>query len=87
MAPDLIYVVNMYAQFYYGTSPKQKFWYPLDYEALRLCLRKVNFIFKGKHIGLPKIGSERAGRDWDRILNIIKEELYLMDVTIVEYDG
>jgi hypothetical protein len=28
----------------------------LDYEALALCLRKINHTFKGKHVGLPQIG-------------------------------
>ena len=38
---------------------------PLDYEALTLCLRKINHIFKGKHIGLPLIGCGLAGGVWD----------------------
>src|SRR5438128_1693162 len=40
-------VVNAYTQYDY------KGMRPLDYEALALCMRKVNHIFKGRHIGLP----------------------------------
>ena len=40
---------------------------PFDYEALILCLRKINHIFKGKHIGLPgSIGAGLAGGIWDK---------------------
>ncbi len=54
-------VVNAYTQYHYGT----KFGTPLSLEALTLCLRKINTIFKGKHIGLPLIGCGLAGGLWD----------------------
>jgi hypothetical protein len=41
----------------------------LDYEALTLCMRKINYTFTGKHIGLPMIGCGLAGGDW----NIVKK--------------
>ena len=50
-------VVNAYTQ--YGPGPN------LDYNALRLCLRKINHKFMGKHIGLPLIGCGIAGGIWD----------------------
>ena len=50
-------VVNAYTQYQPGAN--------LDYEALTLCLRKINHIFKGKHIGLPKLGCGIAGGIWD----------------------
>ena len=53
-------VVNTYTQYHLSTETK-----PLDYEALTLCLRKMNHIFKGKHIGLPLIGCHLAGGIWD----------------------
>jgi O-acetyl-ADP-ribose deacetylase (regulator of RNase III) len=37
------------------------------------------------HIIMPKIGSMRAGGDWDRILKITKEILGEYDLTIVNY--
>lgn len=50
-------VVNAYTQYHPGPN--------LDYEALILCLRKINHEFKGKHIGLPQIGCGIAGGIWD----------------------
>ena len=52
-----LHVVNAYTQFKPGPN--------LDYEALTLCLRKINSIFKGKHVGLPQIGCGIAGGVWD----------------------
>lgn len=53
-------VVNAYTQYHWDTNTK-----PLDYEALTLCLRKINHIFKDMHIGLPLIGCHLAGGVWD----------------------
>jgi O-acetyl-ADP-ribose deacetylase (regulator of RNase III) len=50
-------------------------------------MRKMNAIFKGKHIGLPLIGAGLAGGDWEVIKNIIQTELADCNVTIVHYDG
>lgn len=52
-----VQVVNAYTQ--YGPGPN------LDYNALRLCLRKINHIFPNHHIGLPQIGCGIAGGIWD----------------------
>src|SRR5674476_1169014 len=43
-----IYVINSYTQYNYGREVIQ-----LDYEALTLCLRKINFILRGRRVGLP----------------------------------
>ena len=51
----------------------------------RSCLRKVNFKFPRKTVGLPKIGAGLAGGDWIVIKNIIEDELKDLNVTIVEY--
>jgi O-acetyl-ADP-ribose deacetylase (regulator of RNase III) len=60
--PELA-VVNSYTQFRYGKNHTDGVSKPLDYEALTLCMRKINHEFKGKHIGLPKIGAGLAGGD------------------------
>lgn len=76
-----IYVVNAYTQFMYGTYHSGGVEKPLDYEALRLCLRKINHIFKGKHIGLPAIGCGLAGGIWDfntANLNLVDYDEFLM---------
>jgi hypothetical protein len=52
-----LFVIDCYTQFMYdGTNHKDGVDKPLDYEALALCLRKINHTFKGKHVGLPQIG-------------------------------
>ena len=58
-----VIVVNSYTQFHYHTP--SKYGIPLDYDALRMCMRKLNILFKGLHIGLPKIGCGLGGRDRD----------------------
>ena len=82
--PELI-VVNSYTQFRYGKNHTDGVSKPLDYEALTLCMRKINQEFSGKHIGLPKIGAGLAGGDWSRIKTIIQTELKDMKVSVVIY--
>lgn len=78
-------VVNCYSQFRYGKNHIDGVVKPLDYDALRLCLRKINFLFKGKHIGLPQIGCGLAGGSWELVSKMIKEELKDCKITIVIY--
>lgn len=73
----LVTVVNAYTQFNYGGV------HPLDYEALTLCLRKMNNLFGGAHIGLPQIGCGLAGGDWNIVKSIIQRELKDCKVTVV----
>lgn len=73
--PDSLIVVNAYTQFKGGSN--------LDYDALVLCLKKLNYTFAGLHIGLPKIGCGVAGGDWDKVRHLIKKYLVDMCVTIV----
>ena len=79
-------VINAYTQFKYGRNQADGVKNPLDYEALTLCMRKINHTFVGKKIGLPKIGSNLAGGDWNIIKEIIKKELKDCDVTVVIYN-
>ena len=78
-------VVNAYTQDRFGKNHKGGVSKPIDYEALTLCMRKINNIFWGKHIGLPRIGAGLAGGDWGRIKRIIQTELKDCKVTIVNY--
>jgi O-acetyl-ADP-ribose deacetylase (regulator of RNase III) len=82
--PELT-VVNAYTQYYYGRNHEDGVMRPIDYEALTLCLRKMNVVFKGKKIGLPMIGAGLAGGDWDHIKYLIQKELRDCQVTIVIY--
>lgn len=77
---DSVTVVNAYTQYNWSTETK-----PFDYQAFQLCLRKINHLFQGKHIGLPKIGSHLAGGDWERIKSIIQTELNNCDITVVTF--
>jgi len=79
-------IVNAYTQYWHSRNMPTSMTIPLDYEALTLCLRKINRLFTGRRIGLPKIGSGRARGDWNIILQIITTELTDSEVTIVEYD-
>jgi O-acetyl-ADP-ribose deacetylase (regulator of RNase III) len=79
-------VVNCYTQFGFGKNHIGGADAPLDYEALKLCMRKINYIFSGQHIGLPWIGCGLAGGSKDRVSIIIEDELKDCKVTIVEYD-
>lgn len=80
-----IIVVNAYTQYNYGSNHSDGVARPLDYEALTLCMRKMNKVFSGKHIGLPQIGAGLAGGNWNRIKSIIEQELRDCKVTIVIY--
>jgi O-acetyl-ADP-ribose deacetylase (regulator of RNase III) len=79
MTDHPLHVVNSYTQYHYG----HKYGAPLDYDALALCLKKINFQFKGAHIGLPKIGCGLAGGDWSIVKEMILTYLKNMDVTVV----
>lgn len=79
-------IVNAYTQYHYGKNHSDGKENPVDYEAITLCMRKINHIFKGKHIGLPQIGCGLAGGDWNIVKSIIQNELTDCDVTVVIYD-
>ncbi len=80
-----IVVCNMIAQHSIMSRGEKK---PIRYDALRECLKEV---YKYCHLNkmnlhMPKIGSVRAGGDWDTITDIIKEEM-TVDTYIYEYEG
>ena len=80
-------VVNAYTQYGTGFNRLTVSTSALDYEALTLCLRKMNYIFKGLHIGLPYvIGCGLAGGDINIVLPIIRRELKDMFVTMVKFN-
>ena len=80
-------VINAYTQYSYGKNHVDGTDKPIDYSAITLCMRKINHMFRGATIGLPKIGAGLAGGDWDLISRIIETELKdLKQVIVVEYD-
>ena len=71
-------VVNAYTQYGFGGKP-------FDYDAFENITKEMNVVFKGKHIGLPRIGAGLAGGDWNKISEIINNNLKDCYVTVVSY--
>jgi len=79
-----LWVVNLYTQ-YHWERPGSNGKIPLEYDALCICLIKLNFVFNGKHVGLPKIGCGLAGGDWRTVKQIIINTMKDCDVTIANF--
>lgn len=77
-----IYVVNSYTQYDYKRVPNIP---NINYEALSLCFVKINKMFGGKTLGIPQIGANLAGGDWNIIEKLIDQVTPNMDVTCVIY--
>lgn len=71
-------VVNAYTQYGFGGKP-------FDYDAFEKIVAEMNTVFKGKHIGLPKIGAGLGGGNWNTIRTMIKKGFTDCNVTIVNY--
>ena len=76
-------VVNGYTQYSYRRSRSPN----LDYEAIRSVFAGVKEQFGDLRIGFPAIGAGFAGGDWEKIWEIIEEELADTDATFVRYVG
>jgi O-acetyl-ADP-ribose deacetylase (regulator of RNase III) len=70
-------VINAYIQYHPGPD--------LRYNALQMCLEKINVSYAGKKVALPQIGCGIAGGDWHKVEELIKRHLYDCDVTIVMF--
>lgn len=81
----VLYVVNAYTQYSYGANHADGKAKPFDYYAFAIICRKLNHIFKGKHIGMPMIGAGLAGGNWQVIKRLIAMEIHQCDVTVVIY--
>jgi O-acetyl-ADP-ribose deacetylase (regulator of RNase III) len=76
-------VVNMVAQDGYGQGVRH-----LNYGALAECLKKVSALNKTLRVGLPyKMGADRAGGDWEIVLELVSFILKDFDVTIYKLEG
>ena len=73
-------IVNGYTQFHYHSPGVLA-----DYEAIRSVFRTVKKEFAGTRIGYPRIGAGLAKGNWDRISDIIDQELQGEDHTLVLY--
>jgi len=75
-----ITIVNGYTQFHFhGKSVL------VDYDAVQRLFKKVKLKYSGKKIGYPKIGAGLAGGDWERISQIIDQELAGENHSLVIY--
>jgi len=79
-------IINGYTQYHYGKNHMDGIEKPVDYEAITLVMRKINYNFKGQTIGMPKIGAGLAGGDWNIIKPIIERELKDCKVVVVNYN-
>lgn len=78
-------VFNMIAQDGYGSGKRF-----LNYGALADCLKAVasHRSYSGDKIGLPyKMGADRAGGDWEIVLEMVTYFLKDFDVVIYELEG
>lgn len=75
-------VFNMVAQDGYGQGIRH-----LNYGALADCLRQIaeHRSYTGDTIGIPfKMGADRAGGDWDIVLELV--EYFLKDFDVIVYE-
>jgi O-acetyl-ADP-ribose deacetylase (regulator of RNase III) len=79
-----LYIINSYTQYKYNIEEEPEE-VQVDYDAMALCFKKINHVFKGKRLGLPKIGCGRAGGQWKIVNLIIERELTDVQVTIVHH--
>lgn len=83
-------VVNAYTQYYHLGNMPNTMEIPVDYNAIYLCFCKIAKQFKGKKIGIPKIGSGLARGNWEIIIGLIGTafDRYgdINDLTVVEYE-
>jgi O-acetyl-ADP-ribose deacetylase (regulator of RNase III) len=88
----VLIVINAYTQYTPGPDAR--------YDALKLCLEKINDIYKGYHVGLPLIGCGIGGLVWQKevgthssalwhglydVKDIVQDTLTDVDVTIVHF--
>lgn len=78
---DLI-ILNAYTQYDYRHTDGP----PVDYEAIKRVFTQINQNFKGKKIGIPKIGAGLAGGDWKEISQIIKQVTPDIKLSVIIYD-
>lgn len=72
-----IVVINAYTQYHYGGGKN------VDYDAIRSVFNKIKNEFSGKRIAYPAIGCGLADGDWNKVSEIIDEELIGEDHTFV----
>lgn len=73
LADKYVIVINAYTQAFPGKPLIGDI--PLDYNALMLCFRKINYLFPNRVLGLPHVvGCGLAGGDPLKVITIIEKE-------------
>jgi O-acetyl-ADP-ribose deacetylase (regulator of RNase III) len=75
-----LFIVNAYTQNRFGRDRPH-----LSYEALRKVMKKIKADFGGLRIAYPAIGCGLAGGNWNRVSQIIDEELAGEDHTYAKF--
>ena len=76
------YIINAYTQYdFRGKNP-------ISYKAISDVFSLLNkcTMLQGMKVGIPKIGAELAGGDWEHILYLINKATPDLDITLVEYN-
>lgn len=73
------HILNCYTQHHHRKFGGKA---PVDYDAIRQCLRSINQEYDGWEIRSPKIGCGLAGGNWAIVKNIFEEELGSQDVKV-----
>jgi O-acetyl-ADP-ribose deacetylase (regulator of RNase III) len=82
-----LYVVNAYTQYNYGKNHEDGDERPVDYDAIALCFKKINKVFKGMRVGIPLIGCGLAGGSIAAMRALANRHITDCELTIVHYDG
>ena len=77
-------IINAYTQYRYGKNKDGSS--PIDYDALRMCMKKINHIYRGKTVGVPWIGCGLAGGNEEIVKLIFEETCKDINLIVVEYD-
>lgn len=73
-------VINAYTQYNHTEGSQLN----TNYEAIRESFKAINIEFRGKKVGVPRIGSSSSNGCWVTISNIIRTELKDVDLTLID---
>lgn len=77
-------IINAVTQDEYGRDKDRVY---VDYDAIRLCMNKINNIAKNADVGMPLIGAGLANGNWGIISDIIQQESHGFQPVVWLLDG